>query len=69
MTRSNHFIYASKNVIDVEHNVEDIKSAMRHQIEHGLYESDKLYGDGKAGERISNLLAKAPLDIQKRLSY
>lgn len=58
-----------KNVIDVEHNVEDIKSAMRRQIEHGRYESDKLYGDGKAGERISNLLVKAPLEIQKRLSY
>ncbi len=58
-----------KNVIDVEHNFEHIQSAVRRQIEHGRYESDKLYGDGKAGERISQLLAKAPLEIQKRLSY
>lgn len=58
-----------KNVIDVEHNFEDIQSAVRRQIEHGRYESDKLYGDGKAGERISHLLAKAPLEIQKRLAY
>ncbi len=58
-----------KNVIDVEHNFEDIQSAVRSQIEHGRYDSDKLYGDGKAGERISQLLAKAPLEIQKRLSY
>lgn len=58
-----------KNVIDVEHNFEDIQSAVRRQVEHGRYESDKLYGDGKAGERISQLLAKAPLEIQKRLAY
>jgi len=58
-----------KNVIDVEHKFEDIQSAVRRQIEHGRYESDKLYGDGKAGERISQLLAKAPLEVQKRLAY
>lgn len=58
-----------KNVLDVEHNFEEIQSAVRRQVEHGRYESDKLYGDGKAGERISQLLAKAPLEIQKRLAY
>lgn len=58
-----------KNVIDVEHNFQDIQSAVRRQVEHGRYESDKLYGDGKAGERISQLLVKAPLEIQKRLAY
>ncbi len=58
-----------KNVLDVEHNVEDIQAAVRRQIDHGLYDSDKLYGDGKAGERISHLLATAPLEIQKRLTY
>lgn len=58
-----------RNVMDVDYNLEEIKSAARRQIEHGRYESDKLYGDGKAGERISHLLAKAPLEIQKRLAY
>jgi UDP-hydrolysing UDP-N-acetyl-D-glucosamine 2-epimerase len=58
-----------KNVIDVDHNFEDIQKAMRHQIEHGRYESDKLYGDGKAGERISHLLAVSTLETQKRLAY
>lgn len=58
-----------KNVIDVEHHFEDIQSAVHRQVEHGRYESDKLYGDGKAGERISQLLASEPLEIQKRLSY
>jgi UDP-hydrolysing UDP-N-acetyl-D-glucosamine 2-epimerase len=58
-----------KNVIDVEYNLDEIQSAVRRQIEHGRYESDKLYGDGKAGQRISQLLAKAPLEIQKRLAY
>jgi UDP-hydrolysing UDP-N-acetyl-D-glucosamine 2-epimerase len=58
-----------KNVIDVEHKINDIQSAVSYQIRHGRYDSNKLYGDGKAGERISRLLASAPLGIQKRLAY
>ncbi|MEP6903240.1 MAG: UDP-N-acetylglucosamine 2-epimerase [Actinomycetota bacterium] len=58
-----------RNVIDVDHNSDAIQSAVRDQIKHGRYELDKLYGDGKAGERISQLLASQPLDIQKRLAY
>jgi UDP-hydrolysing UDP-N-acetyl-D-glucosamine 2-epimerase len=58
-----------KNVVDVEYDENQINEATRFQIDHGLYESDKLYGDGKAGERISQLLAKAPLETQKRLDY
>lgn len=57
------------NVIDVEHQVEAIQSATEHQVGRGRYESDELYGDGKAGERIAKLLTTATLDIQKRLSY
>jgi UDP-hydrolysing UDP-N-acetyl-D-glucosamine 2-epimerase len=58
-----------KNVIDVKHNFNDIQAATHHQIKHGNYQSDKLYGDGKAGERISHLLAVSPLETQKRLAY
>lgn len=58
-----------QNVVDVEYNENEIKDAALHQIKHGLYELDDLYGDGKAGERISHLLAKAPLETQKRLDY
>lgn len=59
----------AQNVLDAEHNAEEIKSAIRQQIEHGRYKPDRLYGDGKAGERISRLLAKVPLEISKRLAY
>lgn len=58
-----------QNVIDVDHNFDGIHKAVNHQIENGRYESDKLYGDGKAGERIANLLVDAPLGIEKRLAY
>lgn len=58
-----------KNVIDVDHNVENIQSAVHQQIKHGRYGCDQLYGDGNAGERISQLLVEAPLGIQKRLAY
>jgi len=30
---------------------------------------DLLYGDGKAGERIADCLASAPLTVEKRLTY
>lgn len=58
-----------KNVIDVDHNIEEIKTAVQRQIENGRYSSDKLYGDGSAGSRIAEVLAVAPLDITKRLAY
>ena len=57
------------NVVDVGHNAEEIKKAMRQQIEHGRYPSEEIYGDGRAGERISRLLATEPLETQKRLAY
>jgi UDP-hydrolysing UDP-N-acetyl-D-glucosamine 2-epimerase len=58
-----------ENVVDVAYNLEDIKAATEFQIRHGRYESNKIYGDGNAGERISQLLARAPLEIEKRLAY
>jgi UDP-hydrolysing UDP-N-acetyl-D-glucosamine 2-epimerase len=58
-----------KNVLDVDYRSEDIHGAILSQIEHGRYESDKLYGDGKAGARIAQLLTVASRDVQKRLAY
>ena len=57
------------NVIDVDYNRDEIKAATEFQIRHGRYSSCKVYGDGRAGERISQLLARAPLEIEKRLAY
>ena len=58
-----------KNVIDVAYDKGEISSAVRKQIANGRYETDKLYGDGGAGERISTLLGQVPLKIEKRLTY
>lgn len=57
------------NVVDVDYEIEAIQSAVGMQIDHGRYAPDTLYGDGKAGERIAQLLANEPLDINKKLTY
>jgi UDP-hydrolysing UDP-N-acetyl-D-glucosamine 2-epimerase len=57
------------NVIDVGYRRDEIVGAIRHQLAHGRYPSDALYGDGKAGPRIADLLARAPLTVQKRLVF
>jgi UDP-hydrolysing UDP-N-acetyl-D-glucosamine 2-epimerase len=57
------------NVIDTSYSAEEVMSAVRKQLDNGKYPSMHLYGDGKAGQRIAELLAKVPLTIEKRLSY
>ena len=46
-----------------------IAEAVRRQVAHGRYPSDHLYGDGTAGPRMADILATAPLKVQKRLMY
>jgi UDP-hydrolysing UDP-N-acetyl-D-glucosamine 2-epimerase len=57
------------NVVDVAYDRDEIRRATEFQIRHGHYDSCRVYGDGRAGERISELLARAPLEIEKRLAY
>lgn len=57
------------NVVDVGYERAEIAAATMRQIEHGPYSSDRLYGDGRAGERIADLLVSAKLRIDKRLTY
>jgi UDP-hydrolysing UDP-N-acetyl-D-glucosamine 2-epimerase len=57
------------NVMDVPSERTAIVDAVRRQIAHGPYPSDHLYGDGEAGTRIADILATAPLRVQKRLYY
>jgi len=54
------------NVVDVEHDRNAILSAIKRQVENGHYPPNRLYGDGKAGQRIAKLLATVPLSIEKR---
>ncbi|MDL5048243.1 UDP-N-acetylglucosamine 2-epimerase [Oscillatoria amoena NRMC-F 0135] len=58
-----------KNVMDVDYDKEAIKQAIKAQIANGHYSPDKIYGDGTAGTQIADILAKAPLSIEKILMY
>jgi UDP-hydrolysing UDP-N-acetyl-D-glucosamine 2-epimerase len=57
------------NVMHVDYRAEEILAAIRKQVAHGKYERSPLFGDGSAGKRIADLLATAPLSVQKRLAY
>lgn len=58
-----------QNVVDVDYAKTSILDAMRQQVANGRYGADTLYGKGDAGEQISKVLASAPLEIEKRLTY
>ncbi|MBU1179906.1 UDP-N-acetylglucosamine 2-epimerase (hydrolyzing) [Patescibacteria group bacterium] len=60
------------NVIDALYNRSRIYEAVMSQINHGRYEPEFLYGDGKSGARIANILANIDLskiEIQKKITY
>lgn len=57
------------NVVDAVHAAADITAAIHRQLDHGHYPASTLYGDGKAGIRIAEALATAPLTFDKQLTY
>jgi UDP-hydrolysing UDP-N-acetyl-D-glucosamine 2-epimerase len=57
------------NVIHAGYDRSAIQAAISRQIEHGKYEPCHLFGDGKAGIRIADLLATASIRVQKSLVY
>ncbi|HEX6702577.1 MAG TPA: UDP-N-acetylglucosamine 2-epimerase, partial [Gaiellaceae bacterium] len=57
------------NVIDVGYDRHEVVDAVRHQLEHGRYAREPIYGDGHAGERIADVLSHAELTIEKRITY
>ena len=58
-----------RNVIDVDHDRGAIGGAIRDHIGRDRPEPDRLYGDGHAGARIADTLARCELRIEKRLTY
>lgn len=59
-----------ENVIDVDNDSKQILDAVKKQISHGQYISKHIYGDGRAGEKISDILAGlGKIDVQKRITY
>lgn len=57
------------NVIDCDYNKAQILEAINKQMLHGKYPSDNIYGDGQSGEKIAILLAEAPLQFDKKITY
>jgi UDP-hydrolysing UDP-N-acetyl-D-glucosamine 2-epimerase len=57
------------NVVDVGYNSAEIVAASRHLLSNGKCPESHIYGDGKAGRRIADLLSTAELRIEKRLAY
>jgi UDP-hydrolysing UDP-N-acetyl-D-glucosamine 2-epimerase len=55
------------NLVEVEHDTEEIADAVRDQAAHGPYERSYVFGDGTAGKRIADVLAVARPQVQKRL--
>jgi len=54
-------------VVEAGHDATAIGVAIRRQIEHGRYERSTLFGDGRAGERIAEILVVERPVIQKKL--
>ncbi len=57
------------NVVHVDHDAGKIEAVAHMQIAHGPSARNDMFGDGKAGQRIADILREAVLGIQKRLSY
>jgi UDP-hydrolysing UDP-N-acetyl-D-glucosamine 2-epimerase len=57
------------NVLDVDYDRDQIADAVRSQLQHWPYEHEPLYGDGHAGERIADIVARKEVSIHKRITY
>lgn len=58
-----------ENTIDTGYDRHEIIAAVKRQIEKGRYPQNRLYGDGRAGERIADILSRAPLVTDKKITY
>jgi UDP-hydrolysing UDP-N-acetyl-D-glucosamine 2-epimerase len=57
------------NVIDVDYSRSAILAALQQHLGNGRPAPNELYGNGRAGERIAEVLATADLRFEKRLAY
>jgi UDP-N-acetylglucosamine 2-epimerase len=57
------------NVIDAPHDADAIHAAIERQLSNGRYPRSLIFGDGQAGKRIADILAVAPLSLEKTLNY
>jgi len=61
--------HRAKSVIDCEYIQEELEAAIKKHIEHGPYEPEYIYGDGRAGEKIAATLADIELRFHKTITY
>ena len=59
----------AENVLDVNYDSEQIYQAIKTQLSHSRYGQSFLVGDGSAGKRIAEILAKVDININKSLNY
>ena len=57
------------NVMDIGYDKDEIKAAIARQMDHGRYAMEPIYGDGRAGERIANILSTEVVNVQKCITY
>jgi UDP-hydrolysing UDP-N-acetyl-D-glucosamine 2-epimerase len=57
------------NVVDVGYDRQEIAAAVRRQLAHGRFPADHVYGDGKAGGRIVEILRTFRFNLQKQIAY
>ncbi len=57
------------NVLHADYEASSIQTAIHKQVVHGKYQPSALFGDGTAGKQITEILASADIQIQKRLAY
>ena len=57
------------NVVHAAYDRAAIASAIKKQLAHGKYQRSILFGDGSAGQRIAEVLARTELRVQKKLTY
>ena len=58
-----------RNVVDADYNRSAIADAIRDRLQAGKFESERIYGDGKTGPRIAEILSKATFDLNKVITY
>jgi len=58
-----------RNVVNVGYERKEIVNAIGRQVKDGKNPPDNIYGDGKAGERIADILATCDLAVQKQITY
>lgn len=58
----------AENVLDVDYDSSQIQKAISKQIKHN-FSSSKIYGEGKSGQKIADLLSTVELKFHKTISY